>query len=61
MPSNDSPELCTLAEAADLLRIGQRTLDKLLADGEIKPVRIGTRVLIPIEHLWDYVWRQVRE
>ncbi|HEU4423685.1 MAG TPA: helix-turn-helix domain-containing protein [Pilimelia sp.] len=36
-------------EAAERMRIGERTLRRMIADGEIDTVRIGRRRLIPRE------------
>ena len=39
--------LFTREEAAEALRLSLRTVDKLLADGQIAVRRVGRRVLIP--------------
>lgn len=38
--------LLTLPEAAALLRVSRRTVERLIALGRIRPVRIGRRVLV---------------
>jgi excisionase family DNA binding protein len=40
--------------AAQFLSISQRSLDYLLANGDLNVRRIGTRVLIPISELQRY-------
>jgi excisionase family DNA binding protein len=40
--------------AAQYLSISQRSLDYLLANGELRTRRIGTRVLIPLSELQRY-------
>ena len=42
-------------EAARLLSISLRTLDSLLARGEIKARRCGRRVLFPVEELQRFL------
>jgi excisionase family DNA binding protein len=44
-------------EAAATLGVGLRTLDRLLADGEITCVRIGRRVLFDPEDLHAFIAR----
>ena len=41
------PLVLTRAEAADALRVSLRTIDSLLAQGALRPRRIGRRVVIP--------------
>ncbi len=38
-------------EAAELLAVDRRTVYRLIASGELKPVRIGSRQRIPAEQL----------
>lgn len=52
-----SPEqrlLVNRRSAAQYLSISQRSLDYLLANGDLSARRIGTRVLIPISELQRY-------
>ncbi len=44
-------------EASKQLGIGRSTLFTLLAKGEIKARKLGTRTLIPASELVDYVGR----
>lgn len=39
-------ELLTIAEVASLWKIGKRTVERMVANGDIPTVRIGTRVRI---------------
>lgn len=39
------------AEAARLLSLSNRTVDRRLADGSIRHVKIGGRVVIPVAEL----------
>ncbi len=41
-------------DAAQYLSISQRSLDYLVANGELKTRKIGSRVLIPISELQQY-------
>lgn len=38
-------------EAARLLSLAPRTLDRRLADGSIRAIRIGGRVVVPVAEL----------
>jgi len=44
-------------EAARLLSISLRTLDSLLAGGQLRGRRIGRRVLFPVEELERFLMR----
>ncbi len=48
-------QLLTRKEAAARLRIGVRTLHKLVAAGEIVPVRLGRSVRFTLDELVRYV------
>jgi len=53
-------EYLTKTEAAKYLRISTRTLDRLIAAGEITPARVGERRLILKKGALDaYVERQI--
>lgn len=49
--------LITIPEAADLLRVCQRTLWRLIKEGQIRTRRIGRRVLIDPSDLHDFLSR----
>lgn len=59
----DAPRLMTRVEAAKLCRTGRaksevpsaRTIDRAIARGDLKAVRIGARVLIPAGALAAYL------
>lgn len=51
---SDSP-LLTVPEAAAHLRVSRRTLERLIADGRVRPVRIGRRVLVTERELAAYI------
>jgi excisionase family DNA binding protein len=48
-------DLLTIQEAADRLRIGKRTVERYVADGEIVSIKIGRRRLVPETELERYV------
>lgn len=52
--------LYTLDEAADFLRIGRSSLDKIVGEGQLETVKIGRRRLVPAECIDDYVARLLR-
>ncbi len=43
---SDPIVLLTVPEAAERLRVSRRTVERLIRDGRIRPVRIGRRVLV---------------
>jgi excisionase family DNA binding protein len=49
-----------LDEAADLLSISRRVVDRLVRDGELDSVKLGRRRLVPHEALESYVARLVK-
>jgi excisionase family DNA binding protein len=49
--------LLDVKSAAGYLSIGVRTMERLLADGEVLKVRIGTRTLVDQQDLDAYVER----
>lgn len=49
--------LYSLDDAADLLSVGKRKVETLVADGELETVTIGRRRLVPAESLTEYVDR----
>ena len=44
-------ELLTRQEAADYMRVSKAFLDQKAAQGKVKPVRMGRKVLYKFEHL----------
>lgn len=49
-----------LDEAADLLSISRRVVDRLVRDGDLDSVKLGRRRLVPHDALEDYVERLVK-
>ncbi|SKM40147.1 DNA binding domain, excisionase family [Mycobacteroides abscessus subsp. abscessus] len=56
-PAEQKPgrELLTLSEARDRLRISRATLDRLMAQGRIGRVKIGSRAFIPAEEIRRFI------
>lgn len=54
-----SPLLYDRRTAAQLLNIGQSTLDQFVADDQISRVKIGTRVAFLPQHLISFIQRRV--
>jgi excisionase family DNA binding protein len=53
MAGKKAPQLFTRAEAAQILRRNTRSLDRLLAAGHPRSIRIGHRRLIPLQALQE--------
>lgn len=50
-------ELLTISEAADRLRIGKRTVERFVSEGEIASVKVGRRRFIPADELDRFLRR----
>lgn len=48
-------KLYSKAEAAELLSISERVLDRLIADGIVESVKIGRRRLVPDDAMDAYI------
>jgi excisionase family DNA binding protein len=53
--SDRRPQLVTVAEAAEALRISDRTVFRSIEKGELPVVRLGRRVLLREQDLAAYV------
>lgn len=47
------------AEAAKALGVGTRLLDELIANGEVRAVHVGRRVVVPATELQGYLDRKL--
>jgi excisionase family DNA binding protein len=47
--------LLTLAEVSDKLRVSRRTVERLVAAGRIRVIRIGRRVLVTDRELESFI------
>ncbi|SKR43020.1 DNA-binding protein, excisionase family [Mycobacteroides abscessus subsp. abscessus] len=52
---SQGPMLLTLAEARQQLRVSKATLDRLMAQGRIGRVKIGSRAFIPAEEISRFI------
>ena len=50
--------LLSRGEAAEVLGVSVRTIDSLIKAGRMLAVRLGRRVLIPVEHLQEFARQQ---
>ena len=48
-------QLLTLNEAAAVLRVSVRTVQRLIASGQLRPTRIGRRTLLTSKELESYM------
>jgi len=48
-------ELLTRREAAEYLRVSRAFLDQKTAQGKVKPVKMGRKVLYRLEHLQSII------
>ena len=53
----DYPDIVTVTELAKMLHIGRNQAYKLVGDGSIRTIRIGTLHRIPKQSVIDYVTR----
>jgi excisionase family DNA binding protein len=60
-PQQTTRLLHPIVEAADLLGIGRTSLYHLIRSGDLKPVRLSGRTLIPHDQLVELVARRVAE
>jgi excisionase family DNA binding protein len=58
-PAHVATLLVSRAEAAEVLSVCDRTLDKLIRAGTLRCVRIGRRVLIPASSLENVLNKRV--
>ncbi len=49
------PELFTVDEVAERLRVSRRTIERLVAAGRIRVTRVGRRVLVTDRELEAYI------
>jgi excisionase family DNA binding protein len=51
-------ELLTVAEVADRLRVSRRTVERLMAQGRLRPLKVGRRTLVTSRELDAFVAHQ---
>ena len=52
---DDLPDFCSLDEFAEVFRISRSTAYRMAAQGKIPSLRVGRRVIVPKEHLKQWV------
>lgn len=50
-----SPDVMTVQEAAQTLRVGRTTMYRLIKQGDIKCLKIGRKIIIPRTYLRGFV------
>jgi excisionase family DNA binding protein len=53
-------ELLTIAEVAEVLRVCSRTVHRLIERGDLRPSRVGRRVLITSDEVESFIRRGPR-
>jgi excisionase family DNA binding protein len=48
-------ELLTVERAAIVMSVGKRTVERLIANGELRSVKIGRRRLVPEDAVVQYI------
>ncbi|MDD3310518.1 helix-turn-helix domain-containing protein [Pseudodesulfovibrio sp.] len=59
--STKPPALLTVKEVAELLRVHQRTAYRLITDGTIRAVKIGSQWRVPEQALLDFIENGLNE
>lgn len=61
---SSTPTLFTVREVAEALRIHQRTAYRLITDGSLKAIKIGSQWRVPESALMEFIetgWRESAE
>jgi len=59
--STKPPTLLTVKEVAEMLRVHQRTAYRLITDGTIRAVKIGSQWRVPEQALLDFIENGLNE
>lgn len=51
----NTPDVLTVMEAAETLKVGRTTMYRLVQDGKVKHLKIGRKVLIPRKYLQIFI------
>lgn len=51
----NTPDVLTVMEAAETLKVGRTTMYRLVRDGKVKHLKIGRKVLIPRKYLRIFI------
>lgn len=52
---SSTPDVLTPMETAKILHIGRSSMYRLLAEGDIRSFKVGTKILIPKTFLQDFI------
>lgn len=51
----NTPDVLTVMEVAQILKVGRTTMYRLVRDGKVKHLKIGRKVLIPMKYLRNFI------
>ena len=54
-PFDDYPDVVSVEEIQQMLRIGKNAVYTLLKDGEIKSIKVGKRYIVPKKHVAEFL------
>lgn len=60
-PMADARMTYSIEDAAEVLGVGRTTMYRLVAEGEVESIAIGSRRLIPRESIEDFLSRKLAE
>lgn len=55
--ADDTRPFCTVADAAFVLRVHRRTLEREIRRGRLRAIRVGRTLRLPLSALRDYIAR----
>ena len=56
----NTPDVLTVMEAAETLKVGRTTMYRLVRDGKVKHLKIGRKVLIPRKYLQIFIEKSAK-
>ena len=57
-PFDDYPDVVSVEEIQQMLRIGKNAVYTLLKDGVIKSVKVGKRYIVPKKHVVEFLLKK---
>lgn len=57
--NDDIPCIFTPREAAAIMRLGRNTVYSLIKSGDIETVRVGRKILVPLDAINSYISNQL--
>ena len=55
------PDILTVAESAEVSRIGRTMMYRFIQSGEIQHIKIGKKILIPRVYLQEFLANHIKE